>query len=69
MSREVANLTRTKNSLKKSFQLWLPELFLEAYFILKTAIIYDFLEGNNYPDSPHLQWGMKFATHISPLLD
>ena len=27
-----------------------------------------FLTGNNYPDSPHLQEGMKFDTQISPLL-
>ena len=27
-----------------------------------------FLAGNNYPDSSHLQGGMKFATQISPLL-
>ena len=32
-------------------------------------IIYDFLRGNNYPDSPHLQGGMKFAMPISPLLN
>ena len=28
-----------------------------------------FLAGNNYPDSPHSQGGMKFATQISPLLN
>ena len=31
--------------------------------------IYDFLVGNNYPNSPHTQGGMKFAKQISPLLD
>ena len=30
-------------------------------------LIYSFLAGNNYPDSPHWQGGMKFATQISPL--
>ena len=29
----------------------------------------NFLAGNNYPDSPHLQGVMKFATQISPLLN
>ena len=38
-------------------------------FLLQKQLIYDFLAGNNYPDSPHLQWGMKFATQISPLLN
>ena len=28
-----------------------------------------FLKGNNYPDLPHSQMGMKFATQISPLLN
>ena len=28
-----------------------------------------FLPGNNYPDLPHSQGGMKFATQISPLLN
>ena len=28
--------------------LWLPELFFKQ-------LKYDFLAGNNYPDSPHLQ--------------
>ena len=32
-------------------------------------LIYDFLAGNNYPDSPHSQGGMKFAKQISPLLN
>ena len=29
----------------------------------------DFLAGNNNPDLPYLQGGMKFATQISPLLN
>ena len=28
-----------------------------------------FLAGNNYPDLPHSQGGMKFTTQISPLLN
>ena len=32
-------------------------------------LIYDFLAGNNYPNSPYLQGGMKFPTQISPLLN
>ena len=32
-------------------------------------LIYDFLAGNNYPNLPHKQGGMKFATQISPLLN
>ena len=50
-------------------QLWLPELFLKAFFSLQNQFICDFLAGNNFPDSPHSQGGMKFATQISPLLN
>ena len=35
----------------------------------RKQLIYDFLAGNNYPDLPHLQGGMKFATQISPVLN
>ena len=63
-------LTRTKNHLKKSLQLWLSELFLKAvFFSLQKQLIYDFLARKNYHDSPHSQSGMKFATQISPLLN
>ena len=41
--------------------------FCKPAFFQK-QIIYDFLAGSNYPDSPHLQEVMKFATQISPLL-
>ena len=33
----ILHLTRTKNHLKKSFQLWLPEVFLKAQFCFKNA--------------------------------
>ena len=39
-----------------------------SLFIQK-QLIYDFLAGNNYPDSPPSKGGMKFATQISPLLN
>ena len=42
--------------------------FCKPVFFLR-QLIYDFLAENNYPDSPHLQGGMKLATHISPLLN
>ena len=32
-------------------------------------LIYDFLAGNNYSNSPHWQGGMKLATQIPPLLN
>ena len=32
-------------------------------------LIYDFLAGNNYPDSPHLNGCVNFAIQISPLLN
>ena len=51
--------------IEKSLQVWLPELFLEAYFASKTANLW----LNNYPDLHHSQGGMKFATQISPLLN
>ena len=38
-------------------------------FIHSIYLIYEFWAGNNYPYSPHLQGGMKFATQISPLLN
>ena len=37
--------------------------------LIQKQQIYDFLEGNNYPDSPRSQGVMKFATQISPLLN
>ena len=40
-----------------------------SLFFLKKQLIFDFLAGKNYPDSPHSQEGMKFATQISPLLN
>ena len=41
--------------------------FCEHFFLLlQKQLIYDFLAGNNYHDSPHSQ---GFATQISPLLN
>ena len=42
-------------------------VFVSLYFFKN--IIYYFLAGNIYPDLPHSQGGMKFATQISPLLN
>ena len=56
VSREVANLTERKN----------PHT---AVYGVKEFVCLSFLAGNNYPDSPHSQGGMKFATQISPLLN
>ena len=36
---------------------------------LRTGLIVTFLAENNYPDSHHLQEGMKFDKQISPLLN
>ena len=38
-------------------------------FLLEKQLIYDFLTGNNYPNSPHLQGCVKFSTQISRLLN
>ena len=50
----IFQLNRTKSQLKKSFHVWLLELFLRAVFFSSKNPFYDFLAGNNYPDSPHL---------------
>ena len=36
---------------------------------VKEFVTLTFLVLNNYPDAHHSQWGMKFATQISPLLN
>ena len=48
---------------KKFATLAVRPVFVSLFFIQK-QLIYDFLAGNNYPDSPHLHGdrGMKFAT-------
>ena len=53
----------------KKFATLAARAVFERLFFLQQQLIYDFLAGNNYPDSPHLQRGMKFATQISPLLN
>ena len=46
-----------------------PEFNIYPFLLSQIKLIYDFLGWNNYPDSPHSQGGMKFATQISPLLN
>ena len=53
-------LTRTKTFRKKFARLAARAVFVRLVFLQK-QLIYDFLAGNNYPDSPHLQDVMKFA--------
>ena len=38
-------------------------VFVSSFFLQK-QLMYDFLAGNNYPNSPHSQGGMKFATQF-----
>ena len=64
----IFHQTRTKKQLKKSLHIWLSELFLEGLFASK-QLIYDFLAGNNCPNWPHSEGGIKFATQTSPLLN
>ena len=40
-----------------------------SLFVCSIYLIYDFLAGNNYPDSHPFAGGMKFATQISPVLN
>ena len=50
---KIFHLTRTKNHLKKSLQLWLLELFLKAvFFVSQKQLIVDFLAGINTPTHP-----------------
>ena len=53
----------------RSLHIWLPELFLEGYFFFKTAY-FDFLAGNNYPDSSHSQgvWNLPNKFHLYLIL-
>ena len=62
-------ITRTKNHLKQKFARLAARAVIESLFLLKKQQIYYFLAGNNYPDSPHLQRGMKLSTQVSPLLN
>ena len=48
----IFHLTITKNQLKKSLHVWLPELFSKPVFLQK-QLIYDSLAGNNHFDVPH----------------
>ena len=53
---------------KKFETLAARAVFVSLFFFLKN-LIFDFLAGKIYPDSPRSQGGMKFATQISPLLN
>ena len=63
----------SSNQNQKPFEKKFAGLAARAVFVilflLQIQLIYDFLTGNNYPNSPHLQGGMKFASQISPLLN
>ena len=69
----IANLPPlpVPNQNQNPFEKKLATLAARAVFVnlfFQKQLIYDFLAGNNYPDSPHSQGGIKFATQISPLL-
>ena len=61
------------NLVKKSLQVRIPELFWLSSFCLflpKNSHFWSVgKDPNTYPDSPHSQGGMKFATQIAPLLN
>ena len=65
----ISDFSSNQNQKPIDKKLWLPELFFGSLFFFKKQQIFDFLAGNNYPDWPNWQGGMKFATQISPLLD
>ena len=70
---KTALIDLSSNQNQKPFEKKFAELAARAVFVsrflLQKQLIYDFLGGNNYPDLPHLQGGMKFVWQISPLLN
>ena len=61
----IVRLTRTKNHLKKSLQLWLSELFLKAVFFKKAYLW--LLARNNYPDWQGV-WNLPHKFHVYLIL-
>ena len=60
----IISVLAKQNGLKMAARA----VFVSLFFLQK-QLMYDFLAGNNCPDSPHSQGVMKFATQISPLLN
>ena len=48
---------------------FVSEFNIYPLLLSQIKLIYDFFGWNNYPDLPHSQGGMNFATQISPLLN
>ena len=59
---------QNQKPFEKKFATLAATAVFESLFFQKQQI-YHFLAGNNYPDLPHLQGGIKFAKQISPLLN
>ena len=57
------------DSIQKKFATLAVRAVFVSSFLLQKQLVYDFLARNNYPNSPQLQGGMKFATQISSLLN
>ena len=67
---DLASNQNQKPFAKKVATLAARAVFESRFFSSsKKKLICDFWAGNNYPDSPHSQGGIKFATQISPLLN
>ena len=63
------NFTKRLFDLSKKFACLAAKAVFVSSFLIQKQLIYDFSAVNNYPNSPHLQGCMKFATQISPLLN
>ena len=62
----IFQLNRTKNQLKKKFSRLAARAVIESHLFLQKNPFYDFLAGNNYLDSPHLQgvWHLPNKFHL-----
>ena len=58
---------QNQKPLEKKFAELATRAFFVSQFLFQKQLLYDFLAGNNYPNSPHSQGGMKFLPQISPL--
>ena len=65
---------QNKKPFEKSLHVCLPELFLEAHFLLQKQLINEMTKLTFWQEiitmtGPIPRGGMKFATQISPLLN
>ena len=65
----VSKNNQNQKPIEKKFARLAARAVFASSFLLQKQLIYDFLAGNNYPNSPHLQGDMTFTAQISPLLN